>query len=356
MPVWTLASPDMATSPVTIKDIAETLGMAHTTVSRALNDHPKTNAETKQRVRDMAKKLGYVANAGARHMRNGSSKQIGFIVPDVQNEFFNAVARSLAEQCSRLGYQLSLGISEDDPAREHKYVQSLRENRAEGLIIAPCGKSLPETRTLLQQLPHVQVLRYDPKLGKLAVTADDQGAVSDAVEYLIGEGHRHIGYVGTPLTLSTGLARLQGYKEALKSKNLDFDDALTRFGPTLPAFGKQAAQDMLATNKKITAFMVASSRQLVGVLQALKAAKLHIPEDVSVIGYGDTEWFDLATPSISAVALSVKEMSDKATEVLFEALAERSESEPVRRRSFESKFKPMLVLRDSTGPVRKKTK
>jgi LacI family transcriptional regulator len=287
-------------------------------------------------------------------MRNGSSKQIGFIVPDVQNEFFNAVARSLAEQCSRLGYQLSLGISEDCPEREHKYVQSLRENRAEGLIIAPCGKSLPATRALLTQIPHVQVLRYDPKLGKVAVTADDIGAVADAVEHLISQGHRNIAYVGTPTTLSTGVARLQGYQMALEKKGIEFDESLTRFGPTLPDFGNQAAHDMLQSNSRISAFMVASSRQLVGVLRALKSARLRIPEDVSVIGYGDTEWFDLATPSISAVALPVKEMSDRATEILFLALADKSGQAETKRRSAESVFKPKLMVRESTGPNRKK--
>jgi LacI family transcriptional regulator len=343
----------MASSPVTIKDIADALGMAHTTVSRALNDHPQTNAETKQRVRETAKKLGYVANAGARHMRNGSSKQIGFIVPDVQNEFFNAVARSLAEQCARLGYQLSLGISEDDPKREHQYVQSLRENRAEGLIIAPCGKTLTATRTLLSQLPHVQVLRFDSRLGKLAVTADDAGAVEDAVAHLVAQGHRHIAYVGTPLSLSTGAARLAGYQAALAAIGMPFDEGLTRIGATLPGFGKQAALELLDSNRKITAFMVASTRQLVGVLQALKVSGLQIPEDISVVGYGDTDWFDLITPSISAVALSVKEMSDCATSILFSELAKDG---PVASKRVEAKkvFIPKLIVRDSIGRAKKR--
>ncbi len=344
----------MATSPVTIKDIAKVLGMAHTTVSRALNDHPQTNAETKQRVRQMAQKLGYVRNAGARQIRYGSSKQIGFIVPDVQNEFFNALARSLAEQCSRLGYQISLGISEDAPEREYKYVQSLRENRAEGLIIVPCGRTLPATRALLTQLPRVQLLRYVPKLGKLAVTADDLGAVSGAVEHLIGHGHRNIAYIGTPVTLSTGVARLQGYRTALQGNGIAADESLIRCGPTLPEFGKQAAQDMLQSNSRITAFMVASSRQLMGVLHALKSARLRIPEDVSVIGYGDAEWLDLTTPSISAVALPVKEMSDRATEILFSVLADKSVQAGSRRRSADSIFKPRLLVRESTGPARKR--
>lgn len=344
----------MATSPVTIKDIAEALGMAHTTVSRALNDHPQTSADTKQRVREAAEALGYVANAGARHMRNGSSKLIGFIVPDVQNEFFNAVARSLANQCATSGYQLTLGISEDDPEREHQYVRALRENRAEGLMIAPCGHSLPSTRALLAQVPHVQLLRFDSRLGKLAVTTDDIAGVSDAVDHLLSLGHRHIGYIGTPLTLSTGKARLNGYKAALTSHGIGYEEALVRIGPTLPAFGKSAAKDLLASNKQITAFMVASSRQLIGVLQALRDAGLSMPDDMSVIGYGDTEWFELATPSITGVALSVQEMSGQATALLFTSLT--GKMAPVKGRASKHMFKPTLIVRGSTGPVPRRQK
>jgi DNA-binding LacI/PurR family transcriptional regulator len=343
----------MASPSVTIKSIADALGMAHTTVSRALNDHPHTNAETKNRVREMADRLGYVANAGARRMRSGSSRQIGFIVPDVQNEFFNALARSLAEQCFQLGYQLSLGISEDNPDREHQHVRALRENRAEGLIIAPCGQSLPATRALLAQLPHVQVLRFDPQLGKLAVSANDVAGVENAVTHLIEQGHREIAYIGTPLALSTGAARLRGYKLALKKTKINFDKSLIRIGPTLPAFGKEATHELLCSRNQTSAFMVASSRQLVGVLQALKTIGRRVPEDVSVVVYGDADWFELATPSISAVALSVKEMSDRATEMLFSELAPATGGEHKRWRKEDTIFTPNLIIRESIGPYKK---
>ena len=220
--------------------------------------------------------------------------------------------------------------------------------------VIPARERVAVIRRLIgADLAHVQVLRYDPGLGKLAVTADDRGAVADAVQYLIGQGHRSIAYVGTPLTLSTGVARLQGYRSALEARGIGFDEGLARFGPTLPAFGREAAQDMLKSNNRITAFMVASARQLLGVLQALKAANLRLPEDVSVIGYGDTEWFDLATPSISAVALPVEEMSNRATQILFTALSDKSAPAAARRRAAASVFKPKLTIRESTGPARK---
>jgi len=341
----------MSTSAVTIKHIADALGLAHTTVSRALNDHPQTSFETKRKVKEAAKKLGYVANSGARLMRSGSSSLIGFIVPDVQNEFFNAVARSLAHQCARSGYQLTLGISEDDPAREHQHVRSLMENRAQGVMIAPCGHSSPATRALLAHLPNVQLLRFDPRLGKLGVCADDVGAVCDATRYLVSLGHKRIGFVGAHRDLSTGRSRVEGYRLALDKAGLPFDERLVRTGATLPAFGYEAARDLLSTNDSVSAFMVTSPRQLLGALKALREARVVVPDQVSVIGYGDTEWFELTDPPMTGVSLPAQEMSEHATSLLFSLLGQK-EDEPISKRDMlPHLFKPTLVIRGSTAPV-----
>jgi len=341
----------MSTSLVTIKHIAEVLGLAHTTVSRALNDHPQTNFETKLRVRATAKELGYVANSGARHMRIGSSNVIGLIVPDVQNEFFSAVARSLANQCAKLGYQLILGISEDDPGREHQHVRSLMESRAQGVMIAPCGSSSPNTLALLAHLPNVQLLRFDARLGKLGVIADDIGAVCDATKYLLSLGHRKIGFVGAPRDLSTGKARIEGYRLALEEAGISFDEKLVQVGPTLPAVGKAATQKLLNVNEELSAFMVASPRQLVGTLQALREACISIPDDISVIGYGDTEWFELTDPPVTGVALPVQEMSEQATVLLFSLLGTGGNELKGNQQKAPGLFRPTLIVRKSTGPM-----
>lgn len=284
-------------------------------------------------------------------MRSGSSNLIGFIVPDVQNEFFNAVARSLANQCARLGYQLTLGISEDDPAREHQHVRSLMESRAQGVMIAPCGRSSPATRALLARLPNVQLLRFDPRLGKLGVCADDVGAVCEATRYLLSLGHRRIGFIGALRDLSTGRSRIEGYRLALDEAGLPFDERLVRTGPTLPAFGHEAARDLLSTNDDLSAFMVTSPRQLLGTLKALHEACVVVPDRVSVIGYGDTEWFEITDPPMTGVALPAQEMSEHATSLLFSLLGQRDGEARPQHEAPPNLFQPTLIIRGSTAPA-----
>lgn len=335
---------------ITIKHIADALGLAHTTVSRALNDHPQISDETKVKVREAAERLGYVPNSGARLMRNGSSSLIGLIVPDVQNEFFSAVARALANQCAASGYQLTLGISEDDPQREQQHVQTLMEGRAQGVMIAPCGKSSAVTKALLQQMPTVQLLRFDPSLGALGLSVDDVGGMGAATRHLLDLGHRRIGFIGGSQELSTGVGRLEGYKTALNACGIEFDPGLVKSGPTLPAFGYDAVRDLLRSDPAMTALILASSRQLLGGLKALREGKVAIPDRLSVVGYGDTEWFEVCHPPITGMSLPVKEMGQQAASLLFSALEGSGQASAVQTKPIAQRiFKPELILRESTG-------
>jgi DNA-binding LacI/PurR family transcriptional regulator len=338
---------------ITIKDLAILLGMAHTTVSRALNDHPKISAETKVRVREAATKLGYVANSGARSMRMGSSKLVGLIVPDVQNEFYSAAARAMAGQCAQLGYQMVLGVSEDDPLREEQHVRTLRETRAAGLLIAPSGAPTAQTAAHLRHLPTVQFLRCDRRLGSAWVLADDIDGTYKATEHLLDLGHEKIAFLGGTLEVSTGLRRIAGYETALRERGLPVDNALQRFGPPRPEFGEAALDSFLAAAVDLSAVVVGSSRQLLGVLRSVRKHGMSIPRDLSVVAYGDADWFEVSDPPISAIALQVREMSERATQLLFQLL---DGVRAVRSRSAEPMFSTRLVVRGSTAKPAAKSK
>lgn len=333
---------------VTIKHIAESLGLAHTTVSRALNDHRSISAATKARVREEAERLGYIPNSGARLMRNGASRILGLIVPDVQNEFFSAVARALANECAQLGYQVVLGVSEDDPQREEEHVRALLASRALGVMVAPCGRSTAATRQMLARLPHVQLLRFDKDLGPLSVRVADEQALNAATRHLLALGHRHIAYIGAAAELSTGGARLNGYLNAMQAAGVAQDPAWIRLGSTLPEFGRQAVLGLLTECPGITALIVASPRQLLGALKGLREAQVAVPGHLSLLGYGDTEWFEVSDPAITGMALPVHDMSAHATRLMFSALREPHFTEAA------AIFEPQLVTRESTGPVRRK--
>lgn len=336
----------MQRNPVTIKDIATRLGIAHSTVSRALNNNPLISLETKNRVREAALRLGYITNQGARSMRVGTSRLVGLIVPDVENEFYSAAARAMAEQCTKRGYQLILGVSEDDPGIEEVHIRSLREGRAAGLLIVPTPVITRTSIKLLQQIPTVQFLRDNPKVGKLAILADDMAGVAAATTHLLELGHRRIGFIGVGTQASTGQRRAAGYQSALRAHRLNVDAALMRMGPPRPSFGAEALQSLLLDTPAMTGVVVASSRQLLGVLRTAHAKRLAIPARLSVVGYGDADWLEVSSPPLSAVALSVEAMSARATQVLFARL--ETQALPRKR---EPVFSTQLIVRASTGPA-----
>jgi len=336
----------MPRTPVTIKDIAAKLGIAHSTVSRALNDHPLISADTKARVSKAAVRLGYITNQGARSMRVGTSRLVGLIVPDVENEFYSSAARAMAEQCTQRGFQLILCVSEDNPDIEERHIRSLREGRAAGLLIVPSPAITPTSIKLLREVPTVQFLRDNAQVGKLTILADDRAGVAAATGHLLELGHRHIGYIGVAPKASTGRRRIEGYELAHRDMGIKTDPSLMRMGPARPSFGAEALQSLLLNAPGMTGLVVASSRQLLGAMRTARAKYVRIPEQLSVVCYGDADWLEVSSPSLSAVALPVEAMSERATHILFDRLNASNgamKTEPI--------FATRLIVRASTAPV-----
>lgn len=335
-------------SHATIKDIAAHLGMAHSTVSRALNDHPHTSEETKLRVRRAAAELGYIANSGARLMRLGRSSLIGLIVPDVENPFYSAAAKVMAESCAAEGFQLLLAVSEDDPEQEQQHVQALREARAAGVAVALTANPRRQTLTLLRQIPVVQFVRRNPAMPSDAVGIDDTEGTRLATSHLLDLGHRHIAFVGGLEELSTGAARVGGYRQALRDAKVKADPALVKFGRPRPEFGREALLELLHGRIRPTAVVLGSSQLTLGALDAISATGISIPSGLSLVGYGDPEWFRLWKPSITTIGLPLKDISATAASLLFRRIREAG-AEPAERTGLHAPFLPNLIIRGSTA-------
>ena len=159
----------------TIKEIAARLGVSHSTVSRALNNHLYTSRKTKESVHAMAKELGYIANTAARVMRHARSSMVGLIIPDVENDFCAAVAKVTVEQCAQENLQLVLAVTEDDADLEYRHVRSLREALAAGVVITPSASCQRTTLDLLRGMVNVQLLRAHPSLESDFVGLDETG-------------------------------------------------------------------------------------------------------------------------------------------------------------------------------------
>lgn len=333
---------------VTIKDIASRLGMAYSTVSRALTDHPKISAETRARVRELAQAMGYVPNGPARNMKNMQSPVVGVIIPDIQNSFYASIAKIVGDAATERGLQLALSVTEDNPERELQDLRAFMVSRAAGIIITPTAMPKPETLALLSGMRAAQLVRHHPGIQKEAVVIDDTSAIRAATMHLINYGHRRIGYVGTTTDFSCGVDRLSGFTSALQANGLAQD--FISVGLPRPEFAHHAVHAMMSRADRPSGLVVGSSSLTIGALKALRSLGLSAPADVSLVGYGDPEWFDLVGDGLTTVSLPVQAMGSYVISSLLAQIDGRAQLEGAAASA--SRFPASLTVRGSTRPWR----
>ncbi|MCC6946150.1 MAG: LacI family DNA-binding transcriptional regulator [Bradyrhizobiaceae bacterium] len=292
---------------ITIKDIARELGLSISTVGRALTDHPRISRETKERVQEAAERLGYVANTAARVMRGGSSHLISLLVPDIRSEFYSMVAHILSTGFESEGYHLTLSITDDDPNREMQQMRELMSARVAGVVIVPSANPRRETAEMLSKIPHVQLLRRIASLGDW-FGLDDEQAIVDAANHLIGLGHKKIAYIGDN-TFPTGKARYKGFRRAMTEAGLKIDDSLVLLGPPELKFGTEAVHKLVQGRKPATAIITGAVLVTLGVAEQLSKLNVKVPNQISIVGFGDGPWQRWWGPGLTTLKLPIEEIT-----------------------------------------------
>lgn len=342
---------NVAAKQVTIKDIAAHLGIAFSTVSRALHDKGYVSPELKARVRATAEELGYIPNASARLLHEAHTSTVGLIVPDFQNQLFASIAQVLAVRCAREGYGLMLGMSNDDPEMELKEVAALREARVAAIAIAACGRSLRRTVELLRMGPVLQLAARGPELNFPSVAMNDENSLRLATRHLLQLGHRRVAFIGGPGSLGTAQRRLAGFRAAFESEGLAPDPAHIMQGPISVDFGRMATMRLLQSGAPPTAIVMANSSQTEGAIAALASAGLSLPEDLSFVGHGDLSWFRLWGKGITTIDTKADEFAAVAATMLMEQIAPRSTETADRGGPLHYVLESSLIQRGSTGPL-----
>lgn len=331
---------------VSIKTLAAYLNMSHATVSRALNDKSVISKATKEKVQKAAEKFGYVANSGARLVRGMSGRLVGLIIPDVQNDFYSTVAKILAQSCASQGLELILAVSDDDSTLEALHIRSMLEARVAGIIITPTIGLKQQEAAFLARVPCVQIVRRHELIRANHISIDDSQGINLATKHLLDLGHKKIGFIGGSRELSTSVDRLSGYQQALSEYKIKFQKRFIALGPPRPEFGCAAMKKLQSLEQKPTAFVMGSSQLTLGALQALKQLNLSIPEHVSLVGFGNPPWFELAWPPVTTVDLPVEALSKGAAADLFSQLKERDKKP--KKQVNTTTFPSSLRIREST--------
>src|SRR5215813_14088991 len=253
----------------TIKQIAKHAGVSAATVSRVLNAHPKVSEDLRQRVHASIAELGYHPSAVARSLRRQETRTIGLILPDSSNPFFAQIARGIEDAFYRADYSVYLCNSEDNDERELGYCQNLYQQRVAGVIMSSTGTIVDGIRYLQSKaMPIVLVDRGYPNVEADRVQCDHYAGACEALEYLIGLGHRHFGVIMGPRRHPPSEARLRACLDILSKYNLTLShDLIYETKSWAHEQGYAAARQLLAVKDRPTAIFAFNDTVAVGALR-----------------------------------------------------------------------------------------
>ncbi|WP_438432792.1 LacI family DNA-binding transcriptional regulator [Gorillibacterium sp. sgz500922] len=318
----------------TIKDVARAAKVSIATVSRVLNNLSGYSEETRRRVYDAIEQLDYQPNAIARGLINKRTRTLGVLVPSVSSAFSAAILRGIEDTAHAQGYSVVVCNTHSEDRRTLEYLQVLAEKQADGLILASDPlKDEIHAMTRRMRIPLVLVSSLSPTPEVPHVRVDDYRAAYDAVSYLIEKGHRRILMLsGSVEDRIAGLPRIEGYRDALQEHGLPFRSEDVVRGDFLFRSGYDAMEAVLAERRppEFTAVFAASDEMALAVMAAAGKQGLRIPDDLSVMGYDDTQLATMVYPPLTTVRQPLYEFGCRACDKLLRMIqtgdAEASET------------------------------
>jgi DNA-binding LacI/PurR family transcriptional regulator len=323
-----------------LEDVASDVGVSPATVSMVLRGVAGPSAATRERVLAAASRLGYRPDRAASVLASRRSRLIGVML-DIRNTFHAQLVEDVHDAAERHGYDLVLSTVTRG-RDEQQAVETLLDSRCEALMLFGSETSAERLAALDRQLPVVVVGRPVPSAGVDVIRAADDEGVGQAVDHLIGLGHRHIAYVdGGPGEIA-GL-RSRGFRDAMRRHGLGAGLVVIGGGHTEES-GAAAAQTLLDSDQRPTAVVMFNDRSAMGLVDTLTRAGLAIPGSISVVGYDDSPLARLAHIDLTTVSQNPGQLTEHAVA----ALIERLDNGRVGHR--EVVVRPRLVVRRTTGP------
>ncbi|SDB74651.1 LacI family DNA-binding transcriptional regulator [Belnapia rosea] len=287
---------------VTIKDVAREAGVGLGTVSRVINHHPQVAEVLRAKVEEAIRDLGYAPDIAAQSLRGRKTRSFACVFRDLTVPVLAAFVDAMQQELGSEEYAIFVASSYHDLAHERALLANFAARRVDGLVIASSSESDQRLLRLISRAPMPVVLldRAAPA-GLDVVRADHASGTQQAIDNLLRLGHRRIAMVSGEPSVGATRERLRGFSNAHTAFGLQPDPDLLRFGSFAIQFGFDQAEALLAAPRPPTAFFVAGAALLPGVLRALRARGLRIPEDVSVVAGADSELAEFHQPPISVV-------------------------------------------------------
>ncbi|MGB2078508.1 MAG: substrate-binding domain-containing protein [Vibrio sp.] len=331
----------------TIKDIAKEANVSIATVSRVLNKSPKASKASIETVTQAMKKLGYRPNAAARALVNQSTQTMGVLVYDVSDPFFGSMVKAVDHVANAQGKHLLIGNGYHSAQKEREVIELLIQNRCQALVIH--SKSLPseELIAFANEIPGLVLInRFIPEISERCIALDNHKGSYLATEYLIKNGHQHIGYICSNHDIEDTHQRKAGYLQALKDYNLPHLESYIEYGSPDEEGGEVAMNNLLAKGLPLTAIATYNDYMAAGTLSVLEENGIQLPQDMSIIGFDNGLIAKYLHPKLTTVRYPIQMMAEKAAQLALQLI------DNPKAKAETSMFVPTLVRRLSVKAPR----
>ena len=337
---------------VSIKDIARVANVSYSTVSRALNDSPRVNPQTKARIQSIAAEMGYLPSAVARSLVTRRTNTLGIVVTTITDLFFAEVIHAIEETALKHSYNVILTNSGGYLERELAALRSLRERRVDGIILISgctddtfCKEEGIETPIVIINNAYREHVGY-------SVEVDNAAGAREAVCHLLHLGHSRIAHIAGPAREWDAVERLRGYEEALQAGGLAVDRELIVAGDNQPEGGIASMQHLLTLPVRPTAVFCYNDATAIGAMRAARIAGLRIPDDLSVVGFDDIDLARHLEPPLTTVAQPKHQMGETAVEMILALLSGSQQPDQADRAPVTDCVLPsQLIVRESTATL-----
>lgn len=335
--------------PITMKDIAQALGVSVATVSRALKDNPRISKEQRENIQAYAREHHFYPNVIAESLRNSRVKPlkiIGVIVPQLSHFYFSSILSGIEEEATTHGYRIMVAQSNERYEREVRICQDFYKNRVCGVIVSQAKDTVKYEHFKKLIDHHMPLVFYDricTGINCSRVVVDDYMGAYNAVTHLINTGCRRIACYSSPMTLEISKNRYNGYRDALLKNGLKVNENFLRICDNRED-AEVLTPELLQQEEIPDAFFAVNDDTAVGILYAAKRMGYHIPEDISICGFTNGDRSKACDPMLTTVEQRGVRVGEEAANILISKVEGLLPPDKVEKRIVRTK----LIIRGTT--------
>lgn len=337
----------MSDKKIRLSDIADELGITASTVSRAMQDHPRISDATKKAVAEKAEELNYQYNNIAAALRKGKSNLLGILVPTADRNFFSSIIRGVEELANEIDYNVIICQSYDSFEKEKKNINALLEAQVDGILASIAMETSDYShykKVISKNIPLIFYDRMDPSINTSSVVINDYLGAYKAVDHLIEQGCKRIAHFAGQQHINIYKERLRGYKDALEAHGIPLEDELIINSKLKIDSGSNDIKNLLELAHPPDAIFSASDYAAIGAMQVLVERKIKVPDEIAVVGFSNESFTSLVTPSLTTIDQQTNMMGRTAAELFYQHIKSKDNNIEPQKKVLE----PKLIIRESS--------